>query len=134
MYLIIWISKSLIIVDKMKPRERHLLVELLQRKFKLTGLFNSVYHRILSFNFFCSLNSKDCKRYAEPIMFQSTSKDVEIPFTYSVKFVENKESSPIQQFSIFNVYFMILLLSIVIGLILLTILYMNTIGEVNKVR
>jgi hypothetical protein len=64
-------------------------------------------------------------------MFQSTSKDVEIPFTYSVKFLENKESSPIQQFSIFNVYFMILLLSMVIGLILLTILYMNTIGEVR---
>ena len=101
--------------------------------------------------FCCSLYSKDCERYAEPIMFRSTTKNVEIPFTYSVKFVENNniswineqeqraESSSIEPFSIFNSYFIILLLSVVIGLILLTILhkitnhYTETIDDVNKV-
>jgi hypothetical protein len=79
-------------------------------------------------------------------MFQSTTEDVEISFTYSVKFVKKKDI-PFEQdyrllkekFSIFNSYFIILLLLVVIGLIFLILLYKNaayhieTIGNVNKV-
>lgn len=74
-------------------------------------------------------------------MFQSTSKDVEIPFTYSVQFIDVKDI-PFEyikaEFSLFNPYFILLLLSSVIGLILLILLYMNvvestkTIDDVNK--
>jgi hypothetical protein len=79
-------------------------------------------------------------------MFQSTTEDVEIPFTYSVKFVKKKDIPfeqdyrlPKEKFSIFNSYFIILLLLVVIGLIFLILLYKNTayhietIGNVNKV-
>ncbi len=41
--------------------------------------------------FNCSLNSDSCARGVEPVLFQSTAKDVEIPFTYSVKFKKNND-------------------------------------------
>ncbi|CAF3847396.1 unnamed protein product, partial [Rotaria sp. Silwood1] len=79
-----------------------------------------------------------CDRTSEPVMFQSTSKDVEIPFTYSVAFIKNNEinwasrwdyilksSSPtahIQWFSILNSLVIILFLSGIVAIILLRIL------------
>jgi transmembrane 9 superfamily protein 2/4 len=92
---------------------------------------------ILQF-FFCSLNSKECERNTEPIMFQSTTKDVEIPFTYSVKFVKNNDirwasrwdyilkslpQTRIQWFSILNSLVIVLFLSGMVAMILLRTLH-----------
>ncbi|CAF1412822.1 unnamed protein product [Adineta ricciae] len=85
-----------------------------------------------------SLNSDSCNRLADPVMFQSTSKDVTIPYTYSVKFVKNNEilwsnrwnyilksitNSRIQSFSLINSLILILFLSVCIAVILKRILY-----------
>ena len=79
---------------------------------------------------FYSLNSNNCERNAEPMMFKSTSKDVEIPFTYSVQFKEISDISfeyITAQFSLFNPYFIFLVLSSVVGSILLILLYINVV-------
>jgi transmembrane 9 superfamily protein 2/4 len=70
-------------------------------------------------------------------MFQSTSKDVEIPFTYSVKFIKNNDiqwasrwdyilkrltQARIQWFSILNSFVIILFLSGIVAIILLHLL------------
>ncbi len=85
-----------------------------------------------------SLNSDSCERAAEPLMFPSTAKDVEIPFTYSVKFKRNNDvrwasrwdyilkslpQTRIQWFSIFNSLVIVLFLSGMVAMILLRTLY-----------
>jgi transmembrane 9 superfamily protein 2/4 len=107
-------------------------------KVQVNRFVQSVYHRILSFIFLCSLNSKDCERNSEPIMFQSTTKDVEIPYTYSVKFVKNNDirwasrwdyilkslpQTRIQWFSILNSLVIVLFLSGMVAMILLRTLH-----------
>ena len=87
---------------------------------------------------FCSLNSKTCERASDPLTFQSTAKDVEIPFTYSVRFVVNNgirwasrwdyilNSLPqtrIQWFSILNSLVIVLFLSGMVAMILLRTLH-----------
>ena len=86
----------------------------------------------------CSLNSKDCEKNSDPVMFQSTAKDVEIPYTYSVTFVKNNgirwasrwdyilKSLPqtrIQWFSILNSLVIVLFLSGMVAMILLRTLH-----------
>ena len=87
---------------------------------------------------FCSLNSDKCERSAEPVMFQSTTKEVEIPFTYSVKFKKNNDvrwasrwdyilkslpQTRIQWFSILNSLVIVLFLSGMVAMILLRTLH-----------
>ncbi|CAF1580741.1 unnamed protein product [Adineta ricciae] len=77
-----------------------------------------------------SLNSDSCDRLAAPVMFQSTSKDVTISYTYSVKFVKNNDilwsnrwnyilksipKSRIQWFSLISSLTVILFLSVCIA-------------------
>ncbi|CAF5021363.1 unnamed protein product, partial [Rotaria sp. Silwood1] len=81
-----------------------------------------------------SLNSNRCDRTTGPVMFQSTSKDIEIPFTYSVKFIKINEihwasrwdyifkslpQTRIQWFSILNSLVVVLFLSGTVAIILL---------------
>ncbi|CAF1001894.1 unnamed protein product [Rotaria sordida] len=81
-----------------------------------------------------SLNSNRCDRTTGPVMFQSTSKDIEIPFTYSVKFIKTNEiywasrwdyilkslpQTRIQWFSILNSLVVVLFLSGIVAIILL---------------
>jgi transmembrane 9 superfamily protein 2/4 len=153
MSLIIWILKSFIVVGKVQHREVHLVkmvIVLLQLKYKLTGLLNQI--TILLIVKFCSLNSDKCNRNAEPLMFQSTTKDVEIPFTYSVKFIKNNdirqqeytlESSstiPIQHFSILNASVVFFLFSTMIAMIMLRVLqknitrYNGIVDDINKIN
>ncbi len=81
-----------------------------------------------------SLNSDKCDRNAEPLMFQSTIKDIEIPFTYSIKYVKNNDirwasrwdyilkslpQTRIQWFSILNSLVIVLFLFGMVALILL---------------
>ncbi|CAF1419139.1 unnamed protein product [Adineta steineri] len=81
-----------------------------------------------------SLNSATCTRGAGPVMFHSTVKDIEIPFTYSVKFKKNNDirwvsrwdyilkslpQTRIQWFSIFNSLVIVLLLSGMVAMVLL---------------
>ena len=76
-------------------------------------------------------------------MFQSTTKDVEIPFTYSVKFTKNNDirwasrwdyilkslhQTRIQWFSILNSLVIVLFLFGIIAVILLRSLYKNDIS------
>ncbi|CAF4572455.1 unnamed protein product, partial [Rotaria sp. Silwood2] len=85
-----------------------------------------------------SLNSDKCERGSEPLMFQSTAKDVEISFTYSVKFVKNNDirwasrwdyilkslpQTRIQWFSILNSLVIVLFLSGMVAMILLRTLH-----------
>ena len=85
-----------------------------------------------------SLNSDTCKVDAEPIMFQSTATDLEIPFTYTIKFTKNNDvrwasrwdyilkslpQTRIQWFSILNSLVIVLFLSGMIAMILLRTLY-----------
>lgn len=109
---------------------------------------------VLSF----SLNSKTCERNADPVTFSSTANDVEIPFTYSVKFkrtddvrwasrwdyiLKSLPQTRIQWFSIFNSLVIVLFLSAMIAMILLRTLYRDiarynqipdSISEVNIYR
>ncbi len=86
----------------------------------------------------CSLKSKDCDRNADPLTFQSTTKDLEIPFTYSVKFTRNNDirwasrwdyilkslpQTRIQWFSILNSLVIVLFLSGMVAMILLRTLH-----------
>ena len=88
--------------------------------------------------FLFSLNSDKCDRSADPIMFSSSATDVEIPFTYSVKFVKNNEirwasrwdyilkslpQTRIQWFSILNSLVIVLFLSGMVAMILLRTLH-----------
>lgn len=81
-----------------------------------------------------SLNSENCDRTAEPLMFQPTVNELSIPFTYSVRFVKNNsirwasrwdyilKSLPqtrIQWFSILNSLVIVLFLSGMVAMILL---------------
>jgi len=81
-----------------------------------------------------SFNSDKCDHTAEPLTFQSTVKDVTIPFTYSVRFTKNNairwasrwdyilKSLPqtrIQWFSILNSLVIVLFLSGMVAMILL---------------
>ncbi|CAF0876366.1 unnamed protein product [Adineta ricciae] len=85
-----------------------------------------------------SLNSDKCDRSADPIMFSSSATDVEIPFTYSVKFTKNNEirwasrwdyilkslpQTRIQWFSILNSLVIVLFLSGMVAMILLRTLH-----------
>ena len=85
-----------------------------------------------------SLNSDKCDRNAEPLMFQSTTKDIEIPFTYTVKYVRNNDirwasrwdyilkslpQTRIQWFSILNSLVIVLFLSGMVAMILLRTLH-----------
>jgi transmembrane 9 superfamily protein 2/4 len=102
--------------------------------------FNKMFNNLCFFlNFvFVSLNSDKCDRSSEPVMFQSTSKNVEIPFTYSIKFVRNNEirwasrwdyilkslpQTRIQWFSILNSLVIVLFLSGMVAMILLRTLH-----------
>jgi transmembrane 9 superfamily protein 2/4 len=115
-----------------------MVVELLQLKYKLTGLLNLLIYGFIVKAFFRSLNSDKCDRSAEPVMFQSTTKEVEIPFTYSVKFVKNNDirwasrwdyllkslpQTRIQWFSILNSLVIVLFLSGMVAMILLRTLH-----------
>lgn len=85
-----------------------------------------------------SYDSKDCDRNAGPLTFTSTAKDLEIPFTYSVKFLKNNEirwasrwdyilkslpQTRIQWFSILNSLVIVLFLSGMVAMILLRTLH-----------
>ena len=87
-----------------------------------------------SFDSYFSLNSDKCERNAEPLSFQSTTTDVNIPFTYSVRFLKNNEvrwasrwdyilkslpQTRIQWFSILNSLVIVLFLSGMVAMILL---------------
>jgi transmembrane 9 superfamily protein 2/4 len=87
---------------------------------------------------FFSLNSDKCDRNAEPVTFQSATKEVEIPYTYTVKFTQNNnirwasrwdyilKSLPqtrIQWFSILNSLVIVLFLSGMVAMILLRTLH-----------
>jgi hypothetical protein len=93
------------------------------------------------------LNSETCERSAESVTFQSTAKDVEIPFTYSVKFKRNNEvrwasrwdyilksvsQTRIQWFSILNSLVIVLFLSGMVAMILLRTLYKD-IARYNQI-
>ncbi len=115
-----------------------------------------MYLFIYLFN--CSLNSDSCARNVEPVMFPSTAKDVEIPFTYSVKFKRNNDvrwasrwdyilkslpQTRIQWFSIFNSLVIVLFLSGMVAMILLRTLFqdiarynqmVDTVSEVKITR
>jgi hypothetical protein len=93
------------------------------------------------------LNSETCERSAESVTFQSTSKDVEIPFTYSVKFKRNNEvrwasrwdyilksvsQTRIQWFSILNSLVIVLFLSGMVAMILLRTLFKD-IARYNQI-
>jgi transmembrane 9 superfamily protein 2/4 len=95
---------------------------------------------------FCSLNSDKCERAAEPVMFQSTAKEVEIPFTYSVTFKGNDDirwasrwdyilkslpQTRIQWFSILNSLVIVIFLSGMVAMILLRTLH-NDIARYNR--
>jgi len=115
--------------------------ELLRLKYKLAGddlpFFVVVVLRFIETIDF-SLNSKMCQPGAEPIMFSAQTTDVEIPFTYSVKFKRNDairwasrwdyilKSLPqtsIQWFSIINSLIIVLFLSGMIAMIFIRTLY-----------
>ncbi|CAF1044787.1 unnamed protein product, partial [Didymodactylos carnosus] len=85
-----------------------------------------------------SINSSNCDRTAEPVMFQSNAKNVFIPFTYSVTFVKNNDirwasrwdyilkslpQTRIQWFSILNSLVIVLFLSGMVAMILLRTLH-----------
>ncbi len=93
------------------------------------------------------MNSETCERSAESVTFQSTSKDVEIPFTYSVKFKRNNEvrwasrwdyilksvsQTRIQWFSILNSLVIVLFLSGMVAMILLRTLFKD-IARYNQI-
>ncbi len=84
------------------------------------------------------MNSETCERSAEPVTFQSSAKDAEIPFTYSIKFKRNNDirwasrwdyilksmsQTRIQWFSILNSLIIVLFLSGMVAMILLRTLY-----------
>ena len=102
-----------------------------------------------------SLNSEVCEANAEPVTFQSATNDVEIPFTYSVSFVENNDirwasrwdyilqslpETRIQWFSILNSLVIVLFLSGMVAMILLRTLhrdiarYNQMVDNGNEVR
>ncbi len=98
-------------------------------------------------SFFLSLNSEICERSAEPVTFQSAAKDVEIPFTYSVKFKRNNDvrwasrwdyilksvsQTRIQWFSILNSLIIVLFLSGMVAMILIRTLYKD-IARYNQI-
>ncbi len=85
-----------------------------------------------------SLNSDTCERSAEPVTFQSSASEVEIPFTYSVKFQKNNNvrwasrwdyilkslsQTRIQWFSILNSLVIVLFLSGMVAMILVRTLH-----------
>ncbi|CAF0769869.1 unnamed protein product [Rotaria sp. Silwood1] len=94
-----------------------------------------------------SLNSETCERSAQPVMFQSTSTEVEIPFTYSVSFKRNNDirwasrwdyilkslpQTSIQWFSILNSLVVVLFLSGMVAMILVRTLYKD-IARYNQI-
>src|SRR4051812_29020741 len=96
---------------------------------------------------YSSLNSDACERSAEPITFQSTVQEIEIPFTYSVKFKRNNEvrwasrwdyilkslpQTRIQWFSILNSLIIVLFLSGMVAMILLRTLHKD-IARYNQI-
>ncbi|CAF4003259.1 unnamed protein product [Rotaria sordida] len=85
-----------------------------------------------------SLNSEKCDRSSEPVTFQSSTKNVDIPYTYSVKFIKNNDirwasrwdyilkslpQTRIQWFSILNSLVIVLFLSGMVAMILLRTLH-----------
>ncbi|CAF0949458.1 unnamed protein product [Adineta ricciae] len=85
-----------------------------------------------------SLNSDTCTRGIDPVIFQSTTTNIEIPYTYSVKFKRNNDirwasrwdyilkslpQTRIQWFSIFNSLVIVLFLSGMVAMILLRTLF-----------
>ncbi|CAF3431563.1 unnamed protein product [Rotaria sp. Silwood1] len=94
-----------------------------------------------------SLNSETCERSAQPVMFQSTSTEVEIPFTYSVSFKRNNDirwasrwdyilkslpQTSIQWFSILNSLVVVLFLSGMVAMILVRTLFKD-IARYNQI-
>jgi transmembrane 9 superfamily protein 2/4 len=94
-----------------------------------------------------SAKSETCEANTEPIMFESSTTDVEIPFTYSVKFTRNNDvrwasrwdyilkslpQTRIQWFSILNSLVIVLFLSGMIAMILLRTLYKD-IARYNQI-
>ncbi|CAF0765591.1 unnamed protein product [Rotaria sordida] len=94
-----------------------------------------------------SLKSETCERNSEPIMFQSTVAEVEIPFTYTVSFKRNNDirwasrwdyilkslpQTHIQWFSILNSLVIVLFLSGMVAMILLRTLYKD-IARYNRI-
>ena len=94
-----------------------------------------------------SLSSDTCTRGIGPLMFQSTTANIEIPYTYSVKFKRNNDirwasrwdyilkslpQTRIQWFSIFNSLVIVLFLSGMVAMILLRTLFKD-IARYNQI-
>lgn len=101
------------------------------------------------------MKSEVCEANAEPVTFESATNDVEIPFTYSVKFIQNNDirwasrwdyilqslpETRIQWFSILNSLVIVLFLSGMVAMILLRTLhrdiarYNQMVDNGNEVR
>ena len=93
-----------------------------------------IFILLQSFLFLFSLDSNNCERNAGPVMFHSNSKNVVIPYTYSIRFVKNNDirwasrwdyilkslpQTRIQWFSILNSLVIVLFLSGMVAMILL---------------
>ena len=92
------------------------------------------YRSVFQNEFFFSINSDECQTSAGPVSFQSNAAEIEIPFTYSVKFTKNNEirwasrwdyilksmsQTHIQWFSILNSLVIVLFLSGMVVMILI---------------
>ena len=89
-------------------------------------------------SFVSSLNSDKCERAAGPLTFQSSVKEIEIPFTYTLEFKKNNDirwasrwdyilkslpQTRIQWFSILNSLVIVLFLSGMVAMILIRTLH-----------
>jgi hypothetical protein len=76
-----------------------------------------------------SLDSDRCLINNGPLSFQSTAQEVEIPFTYSIKFKKNNhilkssQQTRIQWFSILNSLIIVIFLSGMVAMILIRTLH-----------
>ena len=107
------------------------------------GVVRNTEQEILSLgqvtiSFISSLKSLTCERSAEPVTFQSTTKEVNIPFTYTVEYRKNNDirwasrwdyilkslpQTRIQWFSILNSLVIVLFLSGMVAMILIRTLH-----------
>ena len=114
-------------------------------KVQVNRLVEEYYEDISILRF--SLNSETCTRGIGPLMFQSTTANIEIPYTYSVKFKRNNDirwasrwdyilkslpQTRIQWFSIFNSLVIVLFLSGMVAMILLRTLFKD-IARYNQI-
>lgn len=103
-----------------------------------------------------SIESEDCDHDGPPLKFASTDTEVEIPYTYSVKFIRNNGirwasrwdyilvsssmESNVNWFSIANSLFVVLLLSGIVAIVFLRTLckdishYNRLMGHMSEVK